>query len=164
MENENIIERLREIHEAAKGKGDQGAWNVWNAVAEIVEPKGEHKFVVTISDTTRERADQIMADMMVDANVALGTDDDASVDYYPATESEPVVEQWHGFRKGERVKIPKQKHFSSTNKDLTGTVIGGTDYALRIIIDRESADLNPFYDSEFNRTGIFYPTSVEHLS
>lgn len=35
MDND-IITRLRVVHEANRGKGDQGAYNVWNEVALIV--------------------------------------------------------------------------------------------------------------------------------
>lgn len=31
-----ILDRLRSAHNAAKGKGDQGAFDVWNTVAEIL--------------------------------------------------------------------------------------------------------------------------------
>jgi hypothetical protein len=31
-----LLRKLREAHEAAKGKGDRGAWAVWSLVAEIV--------------------------------------------------------------------------------------------------------------------------------
>jgi len=31
-----VLSALREVHEASKGQGDQGAWNVWNRVAELV--------------------------------------------------------------------------------------------------------------------------------
>lgn len=32
-----ILDRLRAVHNAAAGKGDQGAWDVWNTVGEILD-------------------------------------------------------------------------------------------------------------------------------
>lgn len=32
----DMMERLRKVHEASQGKGDQGAWDVWNEVTHIL--------------------------------------------------------------------------------------------------------------------------------
>ena len=37
MTKVEILRRLREADKAAKGKGDQGAFDVWNAVAAILK-------------------------------------------------------------------------------------------------------------------------------
>lgn len=33
----DVMRRLREVHDASQGKGDQGAWDVWNTVANLLE-------------------------------------------------------------------------------------------------------------------------------
>ena len=34
--SDSLLHELRQVHEASKGKGDQGAFDVWNAVANLL--------------------------------------------------------------------------------------------------------------------------------
>jgi hypothetical protein len=43
IERANALETLRTVHEQAQGKGDQGAFDVWNAVAEALGSHGDDR-------------------------------------------------------------------------------------------------------------------------
>lgn len=53
MNRDQILAKLREAHDTAQGRGDQGAFDVWNVVAEIVDAHEQEEILRVVQITER---------------------------------------------------------------------------------------------------------------